>query len=507
MVSIDLVSADNTVIFHSSRPTILRPSTPSVRFLSQFASQISSRPSIGSIPLPLPFTSPSLEMMTISLFDRLIIHPSPSRIPFSNPPGSPLGLSDKRRVTKAVIKVGREDAQKYWVYGGGHGIGGVVTTGGSGTGAAGENQGPPGMVLTTSNGGAFRSRGELQTVAVGLRFDARLQGLRWFLYEHPILAFLLFTTLFLTFELLSAITLWTIAAVYTSSLPGLDIDLGSDNQFVPRAGGGDDDDDGDGDDDDDDNSTWRRFGSQTPTASSTATSTLRRRGPGQRTSASTTPDPFGGGGGTPTTATITSDEEASDVDADAASEGTITEDAEDVRLLRRGSGGGGSGGGAAGPSRTGTLLSTTSSSPSSSGSSTSATAAAGDPNPLQAPGAGAAADDVLLTPSYRRVLGRLDEETEEETDDVASSSSPSPLLAAAVRQQQQLQRQEEADTSEEEEEQQRQSRAAAEEAVEEEGVEDASTSTARSSSTSSSVGGGGGDGAGRTGAQDDSESQ
>lgn len=114
--------------------------------------------------------------MTINLFDRLIIHPSPGRIPFANPEGSPLqSAGGRRKIAKALIRIGREDSEKYWIYGGGHGVGGVVTGGINPDGSLSNN----GMVLATQNaGGTFRSRGELQTVGVGLRFDARLTGLR-----------------------------------------------------------------------------------------------------------------------------------------------------------------------------------------------------------------------------------------------------------------------------------------------------------------------------------------
>lgn len=37
------------------------------------------------------------------------------------------------------------------------------------------------------------------------------------MYHHPLASFLIFVTLFMTFEMVSALTLWVIAAVYTSS--------------------------------------------------------------------------------------------------------------------------------------------------------------------------------------------------------------------------------------------------------------------------------------------------
>lgn len=179
MVSIDLVTAENITVFRSSRPTILRPSAPPLRFLTQMTSGMASIPGIaGTAGLPLPFTSPSLELMSIKLFERLVLHPSPGSIPFSNPPGSPLETGARpRRITKALIRVGRQDADRYWMYGGGHGVGGVVSSSGM-IGSGDTSLDANGMVLSTQNANAFRSRGELQTVGVGLRFVARLTGLR-----------------------------------------------------------------------------------------------------------------------------------------------------------------------------------------------------------------------------------------------------------------------------------------------------------------------------------------
>lgn len=176
MVSVELLSDDNHLVFHSSRPTILRPTYSPLRFLNQVANHYSARPSLaGSQFLPLPFTSPSLDLITIKLFDRLVLHPSPGSVPFSNPAGSPLKAEgQQRRITKAVIRVGRTDADRYWAHGGGHGAEEVLILRDGHNSGRGANW----MVLASPNGGIFRSRGELQTVSAGLRFDARLRGLR-----------------------------------------------------------------------------------------------------------------------------------------------------------------------------------------------------------------------------------------------------------------------------------------------------------------------------------------
>lgn len=411
MVSLTLLTSDNVTLFHSAKPTILRPTTPPLRFLTQFASHVSSRPSIassagsdgvgagpGSFMLPLPFTSPSLELMTIRLFDRVVLHPSPGSIPFSDPAGSPLRAGARRRISKALVRVGRDDSDKYWVYGGGHGVGGVVMGGNPLTEGLQGGLGQ-GMVLATQNGGAFRSRGELQTVGVGLRFDARLTGLRYLLYTYPILSFLLFTSLFLAFELISALTLWTIAAVYTSSLPGLGVDLGADNQFVPyRDGpdlGGRGYGSGDDEDEDDGSSTPRRrarSGATPETITATPTTTSNVDEDEDEEAASWEEEDTETEQGTSTgPAQLRSRASLRDRDAEEQREVLLAAE-EEAR-------------------RTGRLM--------------TAVAGAGDAGtrPRAAAGAGAEGDEDLLSPTYRRVLGRLDEETEEETDDVASVSS------------------------------------------------------------------------------------
>lgn len=89
------------------------------------------------------------QLLTISLFKRSILSPSPR--PFSTQ-----AESINSRVTKGKVTVGRRDSDLYWKYGGGHGVGGI-----SGARAT-----------------EFRSRGELQTLSASLRFDAHLTGLR-----------------------------------------------------------------------------------------------------------------------------------------------------------------------------------------------------------------------------------------------------------------------------------------------------------------------------------------
>jgi hypothetical protein len=53
------------------------------------------------------------------------------------------------------------------------------------------------------------------------------------MFHHPVASFLLFTSLFMTFELVSALTLWALAALYTSSL-GPGASLAVEDNYVDR---------------------------------------------------------------------------------------------------------------------------------------------------------------------------------------------------------------------------------------------------------------------------------
>lgn len=312
--------------------------------------------------------------MNVKLFDRLVLHPSPGSVPFSNPSGSPLEAGTRsRRITKAIVRVGRHDSDKYWTYGGGHGVGGVVVSSGSQAGGRDAN----GMMLATQSGGSFRSRGELQTVSAGLRFDARLKGLRYFLYSHPILSFVVFTSLFLSFELLSALTLWTIAAVYTSTLPGLDVDLRADTQFVPYAG----------DRTNEDGNRRRR---------------AERSGSGNLFSP-----------------------EDSDADTITAGEGDDDDNGANVNRSQA-------------QARSLASLRARDQAEAREAQTAAEEQARRSGRLMTGGDIGALGTDTpesLLTPTYgRRVLGRLDEETEEETDDLGSSGSATgTTLSAAER--------------------------------------------------------------------------
>lgn len=95
--------------------------------------------------------------MTIQLLRRAVLQPAHPAHPFAaSVPGS---------ISRAVVTVGRYDADKYWKYGGGHGVGGIVHEG-------------SGILKAAAGVEGFRSRGELQTHSASLRFDAHLTGLR-----------------------------------------------------------------------------------------------------------------------------------------------------------------------------------------------------------------------------------------------------------------------------------------------------------------------------------------
>jgi hypothetical protein len=103
-------------------------------------------------PLILPLSTNPTTILSLPLLRRQILVPAASSHPFTPRPDP---------VVRARVRVGREDAELYWKYGGGHGVGGVREGG---------------TVVGVTDG--FRSRGELQTTRVQLRIDAHLKGLR-----------------------------------------------------------------------------------------------------------------------------------------------------------------------------------------------------------------------------------------------------------------------------------------------------------------------------------------
>lgn len=152
MVSLDLKSPLNRTILHISKPTIIVHEPAPVRAMSNLMFQLTRH----APTYILPMSSPPVQLITISLLHRTILQPAHAAHPFG-------AIVLDGGVSQAVVSVGRQDADKYWKYGGGHGVGGVMPQTG-------------GIMRAAAEG--FRSRGELQTHSASLRFDAHLTGLR-----------------------------------------------------------------------------------------------------------------------------------------------------------------------------------------------------------------------------------------------------------------------------------------------------------------------------------------
>ena len=153
MVSLQLLSPLNNTVHQASKPTIIVHESAPVRAMNNLAFQLTR----NAPTILLPTMSPPVQLITIPLLKRAILQPPNAAHPFANP--------GREGITRALITVGRQDALKYWMYGGGHGVGGVMKESG-------------GVLKAAAGGEGFRSRGELQTHSVNLRFDAHLTGLR-----------------------------------------------------------------------------------------------------------------------------------------------------------------------------------------------------------------------------------------------------------------------------------------------------------------------------------------
>ncbi|EPQ30537.1 uncharacterized protein PFL1_02062 [Pseudozyma flocculosa PF-1] len=206
MVSLDLRSRSAGTVFRASRPTLLTHSPAPVRALSSISQLISRNPPPSRSP-------PNSQILSVPLLRRVVLRPSSYAPPLSSVAADP---ASDRKVTHGRVTVGRHDAERYWRYGGGGG--GYLPTNAA---ARRDNH------VSVSRA----SRGELQTYAASLRFDAHLTGLRFFMYHYPLLSFFLFTSLFLGFELATALTLWALAAIYTSSITPLSLSLETEEHF------------------------------------------------------------------------------------------------------------------------------------------------------------------------------------------------------------------------------------------------------------------------------------
>lgn len=211
MVDLDLKSKANRSVFHVSKPTLLTYSAAPLRAVSSLSQLIAGNPPPSQVPV-------SSQLLRIPLLRRAILRPSSQAPPFSSSPPDP--RSD-RKVTHGEISVGRADADKFWIYGGNHNtLAGIHTLPGNGR-------------VVPLAVGSHSSRGELQTYGANLRFDAHLTGLRFFMYHFPLLSFFTFTTLFLAFEMATALTLWAVAAIYTSSMTIAPLSLETEEHFQP----------------------------------------------------------------------------------------------------------------------------------------------------------------------------------------------------------------------------------------------------------------------------------
>ncbi|KAK4046561.1 hypothetical protein OIO90_006528 [Microbotryomycetes sp. JL221] len=83
--------------------------------------------------------------------------------------------------------------------------------------AANQQQQGVGSRVATGPGVWSGGHGELQVYESWINFDAKLTGLRYVLYYHPILSFLVFVTAFTTLELVAALLAWAVWASSSSS--------------------------------------------------------------------------------------------------------------------------------------------------------------------------------------------------------------------------------------------------------------------------------------------------
>ena len=197
MVTLDLKSRSDRTIFRASRPTLLTYSPRPVRAVSSLFHILTRSPPPSTMPT-------DSHLLRVPLLRRVVPRPADYSLPLATTPRDP---AKSRRVTHGRVTVGRKDAQKYWMYGG-------------------NTARQSSLTLPSSP-----SRGELQTYGAVLRFDAHLTGLRFFMYYYPVLSFLLFTALFLALELSAALTLWGVAAIYTTTLTPEQLSLAPDEHL------------------------------------------------------------------------------------------------------------------------------------------------------------------------------------------------------------------------------------------------------------------------------------
>lgn len=212
MVDLDLKSKSNRSVFHVSKPTLLTYSAAPVRAAASLSQMVSRNPPSSQVPT-------NSQLLRIPLLRRAVLRPSSFAPPLSSTPPDPRA---DRKVAHGQVSVGRADADKFWMYGGNHNtLAGIQTLPGNGK-------------IVPLSVGSHSSRGELQTYGASLRFDAHLTGLRFFMYHFPLLSFFTFTTLFLAFEMATALTLWAVAAIYTSGMTVAPISLNTEEHFQEK---------------------------------------------------------------------------------------------------------------------------------------------------------------------------------------------------------------------------------------------------------------------------------
>lgn len=211
MVDLNLKSKANRSVFHVSKPTLLTYSAAPVRAAASVSQMVSRNPPWTQAPT-------NSQLLRIPLLRRAVLRPSSFAPPLSSTRPDPRA---DRKVTHGMLSVGRADADKFWMYGGNHNtLAGIQTL-------------PANGKILPLSVGSHSSRGELQTYGASLRFDAHLTGLRFFMYHFPLLSFVLFTTAFLAFEMATALTLWAVAAIYTSGMT-VETLLGTEEHFQEK---------------------------------------------------------------------------------------------------------------------------------------------------------------------------------------------------------------------------------------------------------------------------------
>jgi len=144
MASLEVMPSRGEPLYTVSVPSIVPP--------------VPERSLLGGLLPSLSTTAPGLGRNTAKLTIPLI-----------------RGASDLHRASSASIEVGRRDA--HW----------------------------PGHEGTWR---ITKGQGELQVYSATLKIEARLTGIRYMLYSHPVISFVVFTTLFEAFELFGALCIW-----------------------------------------------------------------------------------------------------------------------------------------------------------------------------------------------------------------------------------------------------------------------------------------------------------